>query len=173
MDLQNVILSRRSVRRYRSEAIPEEAVEAMLKAAMAAPSAVAKDPWFFYVVTQRERLDRTAEFLPYGKMLCQAPLGILVCGDLSLAHLGETGEMGYLVQDCSAAVENLMLSASAMGIGSVWLGVYPQKDRMSSLVDLYDLPDDRIPVAMISLGYPDEDIQPRTRYTQEKICRIK
>jgi nitroreductase len=173
MDFQEMILSRRSIRKYINKAIPKEDITKMLEAAMAAPSAVAKDPWFFFVVAKRVLLDELAEVLPHGKMLKQAPAAVLVCGDMDKTYLGNEGEKGYLVQDCSAAVENLMLSATGLGIGSVWLGVYPRKDRMEGISRLFKLDKSRVPVAVVSLGYPGETRPAGSRFSDDKVSWIE
>lgn len=173
MDFQELILSRRSIRKYTKKVIAKENISKMLEAAMAAPSAVAKDPWFFYVVTKRTLLDEMAEILPHGKMLKQAPAAVLVCGDLDKAYLGADGEKGYLVQDCSASVENLMLSATGLGIGSVWLGVYPRKERMDSIRLLFNMDENRVPMAVVSLGYPGETRPSGSRFSDDKISWIE
>ena len=169
MDLQELILSRRSVRKYQEREIGRAELKTVLEAAMAAPSAVAKDPWHFVALRDRKLLEGMAGVLPFGKMLRQAGAAIVVCGILQKAHLGETGEPGYMIQDCSAAVENILLSAQGLGIGSVWLGVYPNEDRVAGLRTLLSLPEDMTPLAAISLGYPAENPPPRTRYNEEYV----
>ncbi len=173
MDFQDIILSRRSIRRYREGAIDRGDLKKMLEAAMAAPSAVAKDPWFFYAVTNAGVLSTLAGVLPYGKMLKQAAAAVVICGYPQKAYLGETGEPGYMLQDCSAAVENLILSAQALGIGSVWLGVYPNRDRIEGIRELLSVPDNLLPLAVVSLGYPGESLPPRTRYDESLVSWVE
>ena len=155
------IFSRRSIRRYQDRPVPEETLTDLLEAAMAAPSAVAKDPWNFIVVRERETLDRIADLLPHGKMLRTAPAAIVVCGDIDRAH---DGMESYMLQDCSAAIENILLAAAALGLGSCWLGVHPRPERMEGLRKLFSLPANIIPVSGIALGWPEEGKDPRTRY---------
>ncbi len=162
------IFARRSVRRYQERPIPEEMVRDLLEAAMAAPSAVAKDPWHFIVVRSRERLLQIADILPNGKMLRHAAAGIVVCGDIERAH---GGEESYMLQDCSAAVENLLLAAAALGIGACWLGVHPRRERMDGIRKLFALPGNIIPVAGISLGWPEKSSPARTRYDEGRVHR--
>ena len=118
------IFGRRSIREYQDAPVSDELVTDLLRAAMAAPSACAKDPWRFVVVRKRATLNLIADALPNGKMLAHAPVGIAVCGDLGAAH---AGELSYLLQDCSAAIENLLLAAHALGLGACWLGVHPRR----------------------------------------------
>lgn len=156
-ELIQTIFSRRSIRSYTAQPVGEEQVAILLKAAMAAPSASNLKPWHFVVLKKRETLDSLAEVHPYGKMLFQAPLGIAVCGDSAISAQ-------YWVQDCSAATENLLLAATALGLGSVWLGVYPGEERVKAVRDVLGLPEMIIPLNLIPIGYPAELKEPRTQY---------
>ena len=162
----DIIYRRRSVRAYQDKEIEDSVVREILEAAMAAPSAVAKDPWHFIVVRNSETLKRTAEALPYGKMLGDAPLGIIVCGDIHQAH---DEQESYLLQDCAAAIENLLVGAAALRVGSCWLGVHPRQERIDHVRAVFELPTHIIPVSAIALGYPDETASPRTRYREEAV----
>jgi nitroreductase len=155
------IFGRRSVRAYAPGEVGDDAVRFMLEAAMAAPSAVAKDPWRFVVVRNKETLNRIAEALPNGKMLPQAALGIVVCGDLEAAH---DRQLSYLLQDCSAAIENLLLCAHVLGLGACWLGIHPREERLRRVSQVLRLPASVLPVSCIAIGQPGEAKQPRTRY---------
>jgi nitroreductase len=160
------LFSRRSIRAYQREDVEENLVRDLLEAAMAAPSAVAKDPWDFVVVRDRNTLEKIAEGLPNGKMLADAPLGIVVCGDLRRAH---DGQLSYLLQDCSAAIENLLLAASTLGLGACWLGVHPREERVTHIRSLLGIPAAVIPVAAIAIGWPAESAEPRTRYRENAV----
>ena len=160
----NEIKTRRSVRKYRDGQIPAEKLESLLRAAMQAPSARNCQPWEFVVITQRALLNRIPEFHPYSKMVPNAGAAILVCGNTRLQS-----ETGYIVQDCSAAVQNLLLEAVHQNRGAVWLGVYPREERMKGMIEMFDLPDDIIPVALISIGVPAEVPKPEDRFRTEKI----
>jgi len=155
------ILGRRSVRVYRPGEVSDEALRLMLEAAMAAPSAVAKDPWRFVVLRNRATLARVADVLPNGGMLRDAALGIIACGDLEVAH---DRQLSYLLQDCSAAIENLLLAAHALGLGACWLGIHPREERIRKVSGILVLPASVIPVAGIAIGWPGEEKEPRTRY---------
>jgi nitroreductase len=128
---------------------------------MAAPSAVARDPWRFVVIRKPATLARIAEMLPNGKMLAEASLGIVVCGDLEAAH---DRQLSYLLQDCAAAIENLLLAAHALGLGACWLGIHPREERVQNIRQVLSLPPHVIPVSGIALGWPGESKEPRTRY---------
>ena len=129
METLKAIFTRRSIREYTQQAVPDELVQELLAAAMQAPSAGNQQPWHFIIVTERDQLHALADVLPFGKSLQTAPLGIAVCADLKLARYPD-----YWVQDCSAATQNLLLAAHALGLGVVWLGVFPSKSawRVSS-----------------------------------------
>ena len=160
------IFTRRSIRKYETREIPDSMITDLLQAAMAAPSAVARDPWHFLVVRERKTLDSMVEVLPNGKMLGQAPLAIVACGDINRAHINE---LSYLLQDMSAAVENILLAATALGLGSCWLGIHPRPDRIKGIRRLFSLPENIIPMCGIALGWPAEMPPPRTRFNPERV----
>ena len=128
------IFTRRSVRKYLAKEIPAEMLNDLLEAGMAAPSARATDPWHFIVITKRETLDRMVTALPNGKMLLTAPAALVVCGDM---HRALEGYESYMLQDVSAAVENILLAAGGLGLGSCWLGIHPRPDRMDGIRALF------------------------------------
>lgn len=161
-----LLCGRRSIRIYKPDTLDEETITWLLEAAMAAPSAVAKDPWRFVVVRSRPVLEQMAWVLSGGEMLLQSGTGIVVCGDLTAAH---DSQISYLLQDCAAAIENLLLCAHAHGLGACWLGVHPREQRMAALKRILSLPDSIIPVACVSVGQPGEQKEPRTRYKPEYV----
>lgn len=160
------IFGRRSVRVYAPGDVTDATITRLLEAAMAAPSAVARDPWRFVVVRKKETLATIAVALPNGGLLAKATVGIVVCGDLDAAH---DGLLSYLLQDCSAAIENLLLCAHALGLGACWLGVHPREDRISKIAEILSLPPSVIPVSCVSIGLPGEKKRPRTRYRSEYV----
>ena len=160
------IFSRRSIRKFQDKGVPEAMITDLLEAAMAAPSAVARDPWHFIVVRERATLDRLADILPHGKMLRQAPAAFIVCGDISKAH---DQKESYLLQDLSAAAENILLAANVLGLGGCWLGVHPRPERIDGIRELFRLPATIIPMCGIALGWPAEKPPPRTRYKGENV----
>lgn len=164
----NFIFQRRCVRMYQERDVGEDLVRDLLEAGMSAPSAVAKDPWHFIVVREADTRARMVEQLPNGKMLVAAPVGIVVCGDLERAHVRS---LSYLLQDCSAATENILLAAQALGLGAVWLGIHPREPRVQHVRDVLGIPDHVIPVAAIALGWPAEFPEPRTRYRDDAVHR--
>jgi len=162
------IFGRRSIRAYAPGEVSEAAITQLLQAAMAAPSAAAKDPWRFVVVKKREALAKIAAALPFGEMLAQASVGFVVCGDLDATH---DRQLSYLIQDCSAAIENLLLSAHALGLGGCWLGVHPREERVQKLKDILGLPPSVIPIAAVAIGLPAEKKEPRTRFNPAFVHR--
>lgn len=161
------ILARKSVRAFTPKPVEKEKVDLLLKAGMAAPTAVNKQPWAFVVIDDRNVLDQLAAELPYAKMTAQAPLAIVVCGDLSKALNGETDR--YWMLDCSAASENLLLAAESMGLGAVWTAVYPESDRMAKVRTVLSLPDYIVPLNLIPVGYPQHQEEAKDKFNTEKI----
>ena len=127
---EDILFTRRSIRKYiKGKQVEDEKVEYMLKAAMYAPSANNRRNWEFIVIKNRETLDKIMDFHPYAKMLETAPMAIIVCGDLS----DESGKL-YWQQNCSAALENMMLAAKAKDLGTVWIGLAPREERMNEVI---------------------------------------
>jgi len=159
------IHTRRSIREYTSQTVTEELVRQLLAAAMQAPSAGNQQPWHFIVVTARQQLDALADVLPFGKMLRTAPLGIVICADTELEKY-----CGFWVQDCSNATMNFLLAAHARGLGAVWVGVYPEEERVAGLKQILGLPVLVIPLCVVSLGYPASRPEPRPdRYDEARL----
>jgi len=166
VELVKTILARRSIRKYTPEPVKEKDIKTMLEAAMAAPSASNLKPWHFIVITNRRKLDSLMNAHPHAKMLAEAPLCIAVCGDTTVSG-------SFWVQDCSAATENLLLAATALGLGAVWLGVYPREERVSGIRKVLKLPETVIPLNLISIGHPAEQKEPRTQYDELRVHREK
>ena len=165
MPLQTIV-HRRSIRSYRADVVTEEQIEQILRAAMAAPSAGNQQPWEFIVATERDLLEEITKVHPYSKMLLESPAAILVCGNMSREKHAD-----YWIQDCSAAVQNMLLEATHQGLGSVWLGVYPRQARIDGVRKLFNLPETIIPFAVVALGYAKEQPAPVDRFTPAYIHR--
>lgn len=161
------ILTRTSVRSYTEQPVEPAKVELLLRAGMAAPTAVNKQPWHFVVLDTREALDRLVSANPRAGMLKQAPLAIVVCGDMTKALEGKARE--YWIQDCSAATENILLAAHALGLGAVWTGTYPIEDRVKATTEALSLPEHIIPLCTIVIGYPKGDAQPKDKWKPENV----
>ncbi|MCL5036418.1 MAG: nitroreductase family protein [Chloroflexi bacterium] len=158
------IMNRRSIRKYTGEKVSEDMVRDLLKAAMAAPSAGNEQPWQFIVITDRRLLDEIPKYHQYSKMIAEVNVAILVCGDLSLEK-----HKGFWVQDCSASTQNILLAARDMGLGTVWLGIYPVEERMKGIGKLFGLPEHVVPLSLIPIGFPDEEKHPSDRFDESRI----
>ncbi len=163
-ELIKTIFARRSIRKYTAELVKDKDVRTLLEAAMAAPSSANRKPWHFVAVSNRQTLDNLARVHPHGKMLFEAPLCIAVCGDTTISPR-------VWVQDCSAATENLLLAAVTLGLGAVWLGVYPRESRIHPIRKVLGLPETIVPLNLISIGHPAEEKEPRTQYDELRVHR--
>lgn len=165
------ILARTSVRSYTDKAVEDEKIEKMLRAGMAAPSAVNVQPWHFVVVTDKAILESIAEQCHNAHMAKDAPLAIVVCGDTLKAENEKIRE--FWVQDVSAATENVLLEAQALGLGAVWTGVYPVKERCAIFAELLGLPENIVPLSAIIIGYPDKENKPKDKWKEENVSYNK
>lgn len=161
------IMARTSVRAYQQREVAEATVDSLLRAGMAAPSAMDKRPWHFIVVSDKETLARLGKVLPYAGMAAKAPLAIAVCGDMRKAGEGKSQE--YWIQDTSAASENILLAAQSMGLGAVWTGVWPIEERCKALAEILDTPDYIVPLNLIVIGYPAQPQKPKDKYTVDNV----
>jgi nitroreductase len=166
MDAMQAILSRRSIRKYTPEPVEEGALHELLDAAMNAPSSSNGQPWHFVAITDRQVLDAIPSFHQYSNMIKEAPLAIVVCGDIRSARTA-----GVWVQDCSAATENILIAANARGLGAVWLGVHPIEERVAGLRRLLVLPDHIVPLCIIVVGHPAEVKPPANRFDAARVHR--
>ena len=160
------IMTRTSVRKFDGRAISRDTLETIVKAGMAAPTAMNKHPWAFVVVDEREVLDSLGSVHPYSN-LATAAAAIIVCGDMK--NTIEADGRDFWIQDCSAASENILLAAHALGIGAVWCGVYPIADRISPVSRVLGLPGDVIPLNIIAMGYPAADAQPKDKWKPQNV----
>lgn len=160
------IHSRKSVRQYTAEPVSDADIQTLLKAAMAAPTAVNFQPWRFVVLNDRASLDALVEHLPFAKMLQQAPLAIVVCGETRWMG-GE--ENPFWAQDCSAATQNLLLAAEAIGLGAVWTAAYPDKERCKAISEALGLPSTVQPLCVVPIGHPAGDDKPKDKWKPENI----
>jgi nitroreductase len=165
-DKLNFIFGRRSIRVYSPGEVENSTITHLLEAAMAAPSAMTKDPWRFVIVREHQMLSKLAATLAGGKMLATANVGILVCGDMDAVF---DRQLSFVLQDCSAAIENLLLAAHALGLGGCWVGVHPIEEALNGVRRLLSLPATIVPVAVIALGHPGEQPSPRTRFNGEYV----
>ena len=160
-----MILKRRSIRRFTDQPVEKEKLELLLQAAMAGPSASNAQPWEFVVITETEVLNRFRRALIFGKI--NAPAAICVLGS-SRMKKNKSGDL-FWEQDCSAASENILLAATALGLGSVWIGVHPVALFERQVRDILNLPEGVTPLNLIYLGYPAEEKEPRTQYEETRV----
>lgn len=158
------ILKRRSIRRYQQKTIPGETIEQLLKCAMSAPSAGNQQAWSFLILNKHDDLVKLMPFSPYAGMLKEAAAAIVVCGDISMEKFP-----GFWVQDCAAATENILLAATSLGIGSVWLAAHPLQERVDFIRNLFGIPDNVIPLSVVALGYPAETKDSADRYLPNRV----
>lgn len=162
------LFARRSIRQFEPVQVPETAIRQLLLAGAAAPSACARDPWHFVVLDTPADRAAIAAALPNGRFLADAGLGIVVCGDLDQAH---DRQLSYLLQDCAAAIENILLAAPALRLGGCWLGIHPRGDRIQQVSHILGLPANIIPVSALALGFPSQNQPPRSRLLPAAIHR--
>jgi nitroreductase len=162
------IAERKSVRNFTGAAVYEETLAEIVRAGMAAPSAVNTQPWEFVVVTNRTALNALADALPYAKMLYQAGAAIVVCADSNQAHHRMTE---FAVLDSTLASENILLAAEALGLGAIWTAAYPYPERMEPVRTILRIPETVIPLNVIPVGHPTGQDVPKDKFKPEKIHR--
>ncbi len=164
-EIIDTILRRRSIRRYTEQPVEPEKLTLLLQAAMAAPNAANSQPWEFVVVTEPAILEQLRSQLRAGGY--QAPAAIAVCGNLSLAN--NSAARFFWEQDCAAATENLLLAATGLGLGAVWIGVHPLTSVVRVVAKILNLPEQVTPLCVVYVGYPAEEKRPRTQYDERRV----
>lgn len=159
----DVIFARRSIRAYTDEPVAEKDIQALLEAGMAAPSGSNRKPWHFVAVTDKATLGKLADAHPFGKMIRHAGLGIAVCGDPGISE--------WWVQDCTAATENILIAASALGLGGVWIGCHSRPEREDAVRSVLGIPDTIHVLSLLSIGHPGEQKEARTQYDRGRVHR--
>jgi nitroreductase len=163
--LLNLIQSRRSIRDYLPQPVEMEKITRLLELAMSAPSASNSQPWEFVVVTEADLMQKLREKLMFARY--DAPAAIVVCGNLKIAY--NSAARHYWVQDCSAAMENMLVAAPALGLGAVWIGVYPLPSVIRVVSEALNLPEHVVPLGLMYVGYPNESKPPRTQYEERRV----
>lgn len=160
------ILTRVSVRQFTGEPISQQQIDTLLQCAMAAPSALNKQPWAFIVITDTALLQRIGNEMPNSRCQNQPACAFIPCGDLTKAFpdLPE-----FWINDVSAATENLLLAAHAMGLGAVWTGVHPSAERVAQLQSLLSLPEHIVPLCIVPVGYPAETPAIKEKFSADNI----
>ena len=162
------IFSRKSVRSFTEEPVSKTALDTLVRAAMAAPTGRDMRPWQFVIINERAMMDSLSHELPYAKMLTEAQAAIVVCGDMSVTDKEGNPSCNWTF-DCSAATENLLLAAEAMGLGAVWTGVHPYESRIAAVKSALGLPEHIIPLNLIPIGHPKGKPQPKDKYNNKVI----
>ncbi len=169
MELNDVLLKRRSVRKFTEESVSDDDIEKLLHAGMSGPSACNKTPWEFFVITNPEVLEKLRKAARFSKIT--APLSIVVCGNLSKTL--PLSFSSFWIQDCSAATENILLEAINLGLGAVWCGVHPMKTAEKNVREALSLPEKFVPLNIIHIGHPAEEPSPRDQFSEKKVHYIK
>ena len=160
------ILTRASVRRFTGEKISDAQLEQLLRCAMAAPTALNKQPWEFIVVNDEEMLMLLDEDFPNSRCGNGAAVAIVPCGNLQRAI---STMPDFWVNDVCAATENILLAAHAMGLGAVWTGVHPNAERVKHLQELLGLPEHIVPLCIVPVGVPDEQPEVKEKWNASRI----
>ena len=169
MELKEVLLKRRSVRKFTDEAVAKEEIEELLHAAMSGPSACNKKPWEFYVITNEKVLAELKSASKFTKF--SSKVAIVVCGNLSRSLPMQLAE--YWIQDCSAATENILLRATDLGLGAVWCGIHPQKRAVKKVQQMLGIDEKQIPLNIIFIGHPAENPEARDQYEEKRVHYIE
>jgi nitroreductase len=164
MESLEALKTRRSIRKYKKRKIPDDVIKEIITCAMFSPSAFDYQPWHFLVVDKKDIFENILKAVTHAEMIKEASHAVIICGDKKL----EENE-GLLIQDISAATENLLLAAHSLDLGAVWVGIYPFEEIGKGIVDSFNLPENILPVSMAVLGYPDEIPAQPERYKKERI----
>ena len=164
MEAFESLITRRSIRYYKKTKIEKEIIFKLIKAAMHAPSARNYQPWHFIVIDDDKIIQEASRLHPYGDILSRAPLAILVCGDTE-----KENTIGYLIEDCSAATENLLIAAHSLKLGACWLGIYPREERIEKIHKYFALPENIIPISLVTIGFPAEEKKKIEKFKESRI----
>lgn len=165
MNTLEAIYNRRSIREYTDEPVTEEEMHKLLEAAFSAPTAVNTQPWEYVVLTEKKALDKVRDKLHFARY--NAPSAIIVCGNMKLAFKGPVKDLW--ICDCSAAVENILLAATELGLAAVWIGIYPLETNINAVKKALDMPDYVVPMAMVYVGHGAYELEGRCRYNEKRV----
>lgn len=164
MDIREAIFTRRSIRKFTGEVLDDETLDQVIRAGFQAPSAHNRQPWHFVIIREKDLLQSISEGHPYAKMLPQAGCAIVVCGDKELE-----GIPGFITEDCSAAIQNMLLMAHGIGLGAVWCAVHPVGKLVKLFTKLLNLPQHILPIGMVVIGHTAIETAAVDRYNAERI----
>jgi len=164
METLKAILTRRSIRKYKSRTVSEKKVREILSAGMSAPSAGNEEPWHFFVITDKPLMERVSGIHARAAIVREAPLAVVVCADLIQDKFD-----GFWIQDCAAATQNILLAAHAKGMGAHWIGIYPDEGCVEKLQKLLELPVDTLPVSLIPIGSPAQKLPSAKKYREDRV----
>lgn len=165
--IQN-IMTRTSVRKLKQQPVEDAKIEQLLRAGMAAPTADDRQPWHFVVLKDSKDIERyAASNSRHADDIRRTPLFIFVCADTT--RMAEGMGRDLWIQDCSAVSENILLAANALGLGACWTTIYPIQKKVVGISRTLKLPGNLIPLNAIIIGYPDEPLQPKNKWDEQKI----
>lgn len=155
------IFNRKSVRSYTDQPVDMDQLMMLVRAGMAAPTGMNRQPWDFFIVQDKEAMKALSEKLPYARMLKEAQAAIVV--------IGNPEKSVYWYLDCSAAAQNILLAAESMGLGAVWTAGYPYEDRMDMIANAVGIPKPYRPLCLIPIGYPKGEHKPKDKWDPSKV----
>ena len=159
----NPIYNRVSIRKYQDKPVEKEKTMAILRAAMQAPSAANQQPWEFFVVTNRTKLEALSKVTPYTGYTKDAPIAIVA------AYRKECRSVDFAPIDMSIAMENLWLETTMQGLGGVWMGIAPREEWMQAVEEIVEIPDTLRAFAIFPYGYPAEEKVQEDRFDESRI----
>ncbi|HMM00860.1 MAG TPA: nitroreductase family protein [Bacilli bacterium] len=165
MDVEEAMFKRRSVRQFTEEKVEEQQIDKLLHFAMSGPSGLNRQPWEFYVVSDENINNQIIDAGRFSKH--HSPLKIIVAGNTQRALPLKMKQIW--IQDCSAAIENILLGVTSMGLGACWEGVYPQERFVERIRSILNLPSHIIPLAVLSIGHPKNEVVPRDQYNKKYV----
>ncbi|TAH70007.1 MAG: nitroreductase family protein [Anaerolineaceae bacterium] len=164
MDVIEAISTRRSIRKFTGEPISDSELDIILRAGFQSPSAHNRQPWEFIVIKDKSRFEALAKVHKYAQMTLQAGACIIVCGNTDIQEL-----TGFLIEDCSASIQNILLASHGIGLGAVWVGLYPITEHTNNISNMFSLPGNIIPVGMVVIGRKGEEKDKADRFNVDKV----
>jgi len=167
-DFIKIINQRRSVKHFTDKKVSKECLESLVKAGMSAPSVFNLQSWMFIIVNDREILNELGTKVSGLEVLSKSQSAILVCGDMDKTIDGDVSNV-YWLEDCSAASENILLTAEAFGLGAVWMNVYPEDIKLKLVREVLNIPNNLIPLNIIPIGYSQGVDKVKNKFKLENI----